>query len=128
MIPAADEFDQTRPPVTDVPWFWVLVFSAAALVALVLIWPQYAKRQRRLEMQYQAHEEMTRRRVTGEARAREPGKEGDAPPPAVGELIIPLWPLLVVLVGVIGVSAHMLRRARATVPVGPGARPGGDAP
>ncbi len=99
-------------PVTDSPWFWVLLFSAAGIVCLLLIAPQYGKRQRRLEMQYMAREEMLRRQAAGEPAAREAGQEGEAPPPAVGELIIPIWPLMSLCLGVMGFACYMLWRSR----------------
>jgi hypothetical protein len=43
-------------PVTDSPWFWVLVYSAVPLVALALLSQKYAARQSQLERQYQARE------------------------------------------------------------------------
>jgi hypothetical protein len=99
-------------PITDSPWFWLLVFCAAGLLFLAAIWPRYAARQRRLEMQYRAREEILHRQATGDAAARPPGAEGEAPPPAPGELIIPLGPVLV-LVAVLGaVSAFLLWRSR----------------
>lgn len=106
-----------KSTLTDSPWFWVMVFCAAGVLFLLAIWPQYAARQRRLEMQYLAREEIVRRQAAGEA-ARLPGEEGDAPPPAAGELIIPIWPLLVPLTVLAAVSATLLwrqarRRARS---------------
>ncbi len=103
-------------PLTDSPWFWLLVFSAAAAVALVLIFPRYQARQRRLEMQYLAREEILRRRAEGEPAAREAGDEGDAPPPATGELIIPLWPLAFLSGGGVCFSSYMLFRSRRPPP------------
>jgi hypothetical protein len=89
-----------------------MLFSTAAVVALVIIWPQYLKRQRRLEMQFQAQQEIVRRRAAGEPRARPAGSEGDAPPPAHGELIIPIWPLAVFALAVGVTSAVMFWRAQ----------------
>jgi hypothetical protein len=114
MSGSAESFETRRPAMSDSPWFWVLLFSLAGLVALVVISPQYAKRQRRLEMQYQAREEMTRRQLTGEPRARDPGDEGEAPPPAPGDLIIPLWPLELALVVVGGLAGRMLWQSRVS--------------
>jgi len=104
--------NSSRPPLTDSPWFWVLLFAVAGLIALLTIAPQYRPRQRRIEMQYMAREEMLRRRAEGEPVARETGLEGDAAPPAAGELMIPLWPLGLALLGVIAGSSAMLWRAR----------------
>ena len=112
MSDSSHQSDAKRPAINDSPWFWVLLFALAGLVALLIISSQYARRQRRLEMQYQAREEMTRRQVVGEPKARERGDEGDAPPPALGELIIPLWPVGAALLAVAAFSAHMLARSR----------------
>ncbi len=101
-------------PITDSPWFWLLVFSAAGLVCVLVIMPQYAKRQRRLEMQYMAREEILRRQAEGEPAAREAGEEGAAAPPAVGELIIPIWPLASVCVAAMGLASYMLWKSRST--------------
>jgi type VI protein secretion system component VasF len=111
-----------RPPITDSPWFWLLLFSAAGIVCLMLIEGQYRPRQRRLEMQYRAREEMLRRQAEGEPAAREVGQEGDATPPTTAELIIPLWPLMAACVLVLLLSTSMLWRARRsaqTVPQQP---------
>lgn len=106
------EVNDTRPGPADSPWFWVMVFSAAGLVVLVVAWPKYAQRQARLELQYHASQEVARRRVEGEAAARQPGREGDLPPPAPNELLVPLWPIGAILVLVLGVSAGMYLRPR----------------
>jgi hypothetical protein len=103
--------DRTRvKSITDSPWFWLMAFSAAGLVLLTIIAPKYAQRQRRLEMQYYARQEITRRRVEGAPAAREPGHEGEAAPPEAGELIIPLWPLGTVLAALLAGSALMTWR------------------
>lgn len=104
--------NSSRPPLTDSPWFWVLLFAVAGLIALLAIAPRYSPRQRRIEMQYMAREEMLRRRAEGEPVARETGLEGDAAPPAADELIIPLWPLGMALLLVIAVSSAMLWRVQ----------------
>ena len=102
----------SKTPITDSPWFWVAVFCAAGMMFLLVIGPQYAARQRRLEMQYLAHQEIVRRQAEGDSAARAAGQEGDAPPPAVGELIIPLWPLLLPLTALFVVSAVISWRRR----------------
>jgi hypothetical protein len=102
----------TARPITDSPWFWALVFSAAGLVCVLVIMPQYEKRQRRLEMQYMAREEILRRQAEGEPAAREAGQEGEAAPPAVGELIIPIWPLASLCVAGMGLASYMLWKSR----------------
>jgi hypothetical protein len=89
-----------------------MLFCAAGTVFLLAAWPQYAKRQRRLEMQYHARQEIARRQVEGTAPAREPGEEGSAPPPVAGELIISLWPLVALFAALFAISAALLWRNR----------------
>jgi hypothetical protein len=110
--PPAEPGTTGKTPITDSPWFWAAVFCAAGMMFLLVIWPQYAARQRRLEMQYLARQEIVRRQAEGESAARITGQEGDAPPPAIGELIIPLWPLLVPLSALLILSAVILWRGR----------------
>ena len=101
-----------RPALTDSPWFWATTFSAAGMVFLLVIWPQYAQRQRRLEMQYYARREIERRQVEGAAPARPPGDEGAAAPPVTGELVIALWPLGLLFAALLAISAIMFWRER----------------
>ncbi len=119
---------QALSALTDSPWFWVLLFSAAGIVFLLAFSPKYAERQRRLEMQYYARQEIARRQVEGTDEARQPGQEGAAPPPAAGELIIPLWPLLLVFGAMFAFSAARLWQG-ARLGAGRASRPGdGDEP
>jgi hypothetical protein len=93
----------------------MMLFSAAGLVVLLIAWPKYSERQRRLELQYHARQEIARRRVEGEPQARETGQEGQTAPPAKGELLITLWPIAVVLVVLLAFSAAMFRRDRRRI-------------
>jgi len=103
---------RAKQSLTDSPWFWAMIFSATGVVLLLIISPKYAKRQGRLELQYQARQEIARRRVEGTPAARDPGQEGSAAPPAAGELIIPLWPLVDVFVAGFVIAATFLYRSR----------------
>jgi hypothetical protein len=102
-----------------------MLFCAFGVVFLLAIWPRYSARQRRLEMQYRAREEILRRGAAGESPARPAGKEGDAPPPATGDLIIPIWPLVILLLLGSAFSATQLWRSRrgAAPPNAPGGVP-----
>jgi hypothetical protein len=103
---------RAKAPLVDSPWFWVLLFCAGGVVFLLAMGPKYAQRQRRLELQYHARQEMLRRQAEGRFEAREPGQEGDAAPPVPGELIIPIWPLAILFsIGALG-AAWMLARSR----------------
>jgi hypothetical protein len=88
-------------PITDSPWFWVLLFSVVGLVALGGISGQYGKRQARLERQYQARERI-RDDAVGDSTRRDYS--------AAEKTLIPIWPLAVVLGGVVVVAAVMLGR------------------
>ncbi len=100
------------PALTDSPWFWVMMFCAVGSGLVLVMSPKYAKRQGRLELQYQAHQEKARRQFEGEAKAREPGAEGNTAPPTMDELIIPLGPLLTAFGLLFTVSAVQLWRTR----------------
>ena len=89
-----------------------MLFCATGTMFLLVMLPRYGQRQRRLEMQYHARQEIARRQVEGTAPAREPGEEGSAPPPVAGELIIPLWPLLALFSTLFAISAALLWQNR----------------
>jgi hypothetical protein len=108
----ASDHGLARPPVTDSPWFWAMLFCAAGAGILLLMAPRYSKRQTRLEMQYYARQEIARRQVEGVDAASPPGEEGETPPPAGDALLIPLWPLGSLLAIAFVLSALMLRRSR----------------
>jgi hypothetical protein len=116
-MPQASLNPPRRTPITDSPWFWLAVFSLGGIAAVLLIEQQYRPRQRRLEMQYRAQEEILRRHAAGEPTARTAGDEGDAPPPTERELIIPLWPLIGVCLLVFATSVYMIWRGRTTLTI-----------
>jgi hypothetical protein len=87
--------------VTDSHWFWVLMFSGMALVALLAIGPKYGGRQSRLERQYQARE-----RIATQANAKTSTQDYAS----ADDTLIPLWPLAVILSAVIVLAAVMLFR------------------
>jgi hypothetical protein len=77
-----------RKSVLDSPWYWVYLFSAAALAALFLAGPRYAARQAQLERNYQARQRAVQQRV---------GETPSTPLSDTGRTSIPLWPLFAVL-------------------------------
>jgi hypothetical protein len=113
----------TNPtPITDSPWFWVLVYSTVPLVGLAALSHQYQKRQGRLERQFQGHMAAAERRnpnSAGELSSQpnvpaQPPKDGksEPPDPIAGETIIPLAPLVVLFFAIACVAGVMLIRDR----------------
>ena len=92
-----------QTPITDSPWFWVLLFSVVGLMALAAISGQYGKRQARLERQYQARERVAENAVDDPAQ-REFSTADNT--------LIRLMPLAAVLGAVAAVAAVMLFRER----------------
>jgi hypothetical protein len=92
-----------KAPITDSPWFWVLVFSLMGLGALVAIGGKYSQRQSRLERQYQARERVREDALDDPAR-----REYSSPE----QTLIPLWPLAILLIAVAAGAAVMLDRER----------------
>jgi hypothetical protein len=112
---ASSKVPVPSPALTDSPWFWLLLFSCGAVVALVVAGPKYMVRQARIENRFQNRET---------ALAWE-GQEIESPEAVAAarmpdasnrrELLIPLEPLLLgtatlVALGMIGVSWFQLKR------------------
>src|SRR5688572_4943390 len=100
-----------RPPITDSPWFWLILFSLAAIGGLLAIAPKYAIRQAGVERKSAAREDVARRRQFGSAELKQSGEAIAAPaePPA---LQVPLWTLastIGVLLIVVAIAAWRLR-------------------
>ena len=93
-------------PITDSPWYWVLLFSLMGLVALGAISGQYGKRQARLERQYQARERI-RDHALGDVAVGDPTRRDYS---IADKTLIPIWPLAIPLGGVVVLAAVMLGR------------------
>jgi hypothetical protein len=91
----------TKPPITDSPWFWVILFSMVGLIALFTISGQYGKRQARLERQYQARERVMDDAVGDPTRREYSTAE---------TTLVPIWPLAAILVVASIVASALLRR------------------
>jgi hypothetical protein len=98
---------QARPPLTDSPWFWVLAFSLMALLALAAMNGKYGRRQSREERKYQAAERIAAGETGSDASSEATNRR---PYSAPGEILIPLWPLALVLFVIALVASAMLRR------------------
>jgi hypothetical protein len=91
--------NSARPPLTDSPWFWVELFSLAALVGVLLIAPKYQVREAKLEtraLAKQAAHERTQR--DGIAELDEDLPSSIPTDPRQSNLRIPLWTLAGLLV------------------------------
>lgn len=93
--------DLPKPPLTDSPWLWALLFSVVGLVLLIAISGQYGKRQARIERQYQARERI------GDNAVNDPERPQYATP---DNTLVPIWPLAVLLVAAAIGAAVMLQR------------------
>ena len=100
-----------KPPITDAPWFWLLIFSMMALVALVAIGPKYGRRQEIVERRFEARRETARRVHETEA-----GGSTDLRPTATAQgehhLLVPLWGLYASVGAVVFLSGWRLCRWR----------------
>jgi hypothetical protein len=114
-------------PLTDSPWFWVVMFSLMAVGALVAIGGKYGRRQAGIERQYQARTRVAEQWANDNNSAANPqidsptGSRGFAAP---GDTLIPLWPLAVVLLLVSLFAAIMLARGRGLRRAQPSGQPG----
>ncbi len=113
-----------RTPITDSPWYWVLLFSLMALVALAAISGKYGRRQANIERQYQARERIAEKRAAennSPASARIVDQQDRRPLATPADHLVPLWPLAILLALAALVAAAMLVRASRA---GPGPGPG----
>lgn len=92
-------------PITDSPWFWVMLFSLMSIGALLAIGGKYGHRQAGLERQYQARERV----MEGQESAAETNPR---PYATADDTLIPLWPLAVALGALSALSVVMLVRSR----------------
>lgn len=46
----------SRPPLTDIPWFWAVLFCSVALIGILTVGPKFARRQAQLERRAEARE------------------------------------------------------------------------
>ncbi len=104
-----------HPPVTDSAWFWALLFSVFGLILLFVFSPKYHDLQSMRERRYQARDRIAAEQSGGNNlpqgdRINEGEERRDFA--SAEQTLIPLWPLAVVLSGVVIVAAIMLYRGR----------------
>ena len=102
-----------RPPISDSPWLWAVLFTGVGLAALLATGGKFGERQANIENKYQA-----RSAVASGSLEVQPGETGEKRTDKAPEYstpdqqIIPLWPLEVVLGLICVVSVAMLLRQR----------------
>lgn len=104
----------TRQPLSDSGWFWALMFSVMALVAVGVIGPKWDWRQRQLEGRYLGREQAAverQRRTSGldPVDLAETAVEREAVAPG---RIVPAWTLASLAAAAAAASAFMLWRER----------------
>ncbi|MEX1076966.1 MAG: hypothetical protein WED27_11035 [Pirellulales bacterium] len=104
----------SRQPLSDSGWFWALMFSVMALVAVGVIGPKWDWRQRQLEGRYLGREQAAverQRRTSGldPVDLAETAVEREAIAPG---RIVPAWTLASLAAAAAAASAFMLWRER----------------
>ena len=104
----------SRQPLSDSGWFWALMFSVVALVAVGVIGPKWDWRQRQLEGRYLGREQAAverQRRTSGldPVDLAETAVEREAIAPG---RIVPAWTLASLAAAAAAASAFMLWRER----------------
>jgi len=102
-----------REPITDSPWFWFALFTAVGLAALLATGGRLGKRQTNIENRYQARAGVASGAVEIDVDAAGVKTAVKAPRYSTPEkLVIPLWPLEIVLGLIFAGSLAMLLRQR----------------
>jgi hypothetical protein len=102
-------------PITDSPWFWLVLFVAGALMAIVVIGPKHAYRQARLERMNDSREQIARNEAGELPEDDAPARELDARAArqfTLGPLAAVLALLLAVGAAALGVLAFLRADAR----------------
>ena len=98
-------------PVTESPWFWVMLFSLAALAAIATIGPKFEQREQSIETKFHARERGLHREAVEQP--------ADDAPSQIPEwnLMFTLWPIAAVvgavaIVSFVGMIRFQRRRLR----------------
>jgi len=103
-----------RQPLADSPWFWLSLFLAAALAALMVVSPKFAYRQERLERMNETHEQIARER----AGAQPPSDTAEIPdessqPPSRRSSLGPLGMVISLLLALSAIAAGVVSYLRS---------------
>lgn len=112
--------DHARAALTDSPWFWLMLFSAAGLFALLVLDQKYGPRQAQLERQYQAKQWSHFKSDPASGDPAETVRYSTE-----SDTLIGLWPIRAIAVAIFVASAVALivSRRRAKVPPGQASSP-----
>jgi hypothetical protein len=108
----------------DSPWFWLSLFLAAALVALMVVSPKFAHRQERLERMNDTREQIARQSADAESRVDGHDMRAEAPRPGsprsslgpLGMVISLLLALSAIAAGVVSYLRTLARRHEEAPP------------
>lgn len=92
------------PPVSESPWFWVMLFSLGALAGIATIGPKFERREQAIETKFHSRERGLGRE------AAEPGPANDQAAAPHWEPIFTVWPVMAVVGGVALVAFVQLIR------------------
>ena len=103
-----------RQPLVDSPWFWLSLFLAAALAALMVVSPKFALRQERLERMNESREQIARQ----SAGAHAPSDAPEIPPessqqPSRRSSLSPLGMALSILLALSAIAAGVVSYLRS---------------
>jgi hypothetical protein len=99
---------KTNEPLTDSPWFWLIVFTCGGLAALILTLPKYSWRQPQIERQYQARE------ISGMSVSPADGRQALSQPGNPMLTLQPLFQFLVITLVVYTILFWWIRKRRAS--------------
>ncbi len=61
----SDSINRSSQSVTETPWFWLMLFSCAALAAIATIGPKFERREQVIETKFHARERGLHREPSG---------------------------------------------------------------
>jgi hypothetical protein len=109
--------DRGRKPVSDSPWFWLMLFLVTALCAIVVVSPKYMHRQARLERMNATRDQIARQAAGMTSESDEGGEFIDhardsSRPLTLGPLAIALSIFLALSAVAAGVLSHLRSASR----------------
>ena len=106
----------TSQPLADSPWLWAALFTGVGLAALLATGGKFGNRQASIERKYQARAALESGTEVEAADADEKSTPEAPKFSTPDQLVIPLWPLMVMLAARFLCSLAMLLRERLGSP------------